>query len=110
MSDEGIDVNVTEAGDEGDPENTSCPALMSVAEIVFATFCVTGPKVSVRALATLMAALTLAVALTVEVIDVCAPTPVDSAAIETNARIRERQVTRSTEARESAVRMDERTK
>ena len=74
-----MDVNVTEAGDEGEPEKTSCPALMSVAEIVLETFCVTAPNVNVCVLATLMAAFTVAVALTVAVSVVCAPATLGSA-------------------------------
>jgi len=50
-----------------------------VAEIVLGTFCVTAPNVNVCVLATLMAAFTIAVALTVAVSDVCAPETLGSA-------------------------------
>src|SRR3954471_24248684 len=68
----GICMNVTEAGDDGVPVKTSCPADGSVAAIVFGSFCVTDPNERVLALVTVIAALTVAVARTVDVAAACA--------------------------------------
>src|SRR4051812_16103243 len=68
----GIDRNDTEAGDDGVPVKTSCPADGSVGATVFASFWVTIPNDRIFALVTVIAAFTVAVASTVEVAVVCA--------------------------------------
>lgn len=92
----GMDVKVTEAGEEGEPENTSWPAFASVAEIVFATFCVTEPNVSVRVLDTLMAAFTDAVAFTVPVTAFCAGLLFATATTANRAQTSQRVIKRVT--------------